>query len=577
MSIQGFKINNQVVKYDYEALDNLPTIPEAVTVDSTLSIQGDAADAKAVGDELNAIADVAFQTVPFSTDSGLIKYADGTVSSSTTSSHTDYVDLSDFVKIKYKRIGATGSSVSGGIAFYTENKTYISGIQSAINQSSNSYLPDLFVADVPANAKYARFTTWTDTTTYGTFELYGERKISDTISAHNDAIESIGNLSFVSIMNNIAFSKGVAWGGSVGATASLSSSVNRVSNMVPYQFGVGTVWISIKQGYRISFRILDQNKKVLSDSGWITASSADFIHTFDVPDDSYYLAFTGGKTGDAAVTLAQFLENIEIKKANRIVSHVNTMFANVKAVNHRGFNLLAPENTLPAFCMSKKNGFRYVEADVRFTSDGVPVLLHDASINRTARNADGTTISSTVNIADITYEQALAYDFGIWKGAEYAGTKIPTLAQFMELCRNIGLTPRVELNVLTTANATTMFNVIDSCGMARKTEYNCNDQTVLQKILELEPCATIVRGMGNHNSSTVDVLGAMKTVNNTIIINAEYTVVTSAFITQCQGYDIELEVYTVDSSNVILGLDPYISGVTSDYMNAAEVLFENYM
>ena len=100
----------------------------------------------------------------------------------------------------------------------------------------------------------------------------------------------------------------------------------------------------------------------------------------------------------------------------------------VKSVNHRGYGD-APENTLPAFIMSCKKGFEYVECDVALTSDGIPVLLHDDTINRTARNADGSQLSEDVNIKDITYAQAVSYDYGLWKSTEYAGTQIPTFAE----------------------------------------------------------------------------------------------------------------------------------------------------
>ena len=110
---------------------------------------------------------------------------------------------------------------------------------------------------------------------------------------------------------------------------------------------------------------------------------------------------------------------------------------NVKAINHRGFSTEAPENTIPAYIMSKNKGFTYVEADVSFTSDGVAVLLHDATIDRTS---DG-----TGNISSMTYEYALQYDFGSWFSAEYAGVKIPTFTEFVTLCKRLGLHPYIEL------------------------------------------------------------------------------------------------------------------------------------
>lgn len=56
MSIKAFNVGGTVQRYDYDALDNKPTIPAAVTVDDTLTTQGAAADAKATGDAIAAIS-----------------------------------------------------------------------------------------------------------------------------------------------------------------------------------------------------------------------------------------------------------------------------------------------------------------------------------------------------------------------------------------------------------------------------------------------------------------------------------------------------------------------------------------
>ena len=78
----------------------------------------------------------------------------------------------------------------------------------------------------------------------------------------------------------------------------------------------------------------------------------------------------------------------------------------VRAVNHRGFNKVAPENTISAYRLSKENGFLFVECDVSFTSDNVPVLLHDDTINRTS-NGKG-------KVSNWTFEALRQLDFGSW-------------------------------------------------------------------------------------------------------------------------------------------------------------------
>ena len=58
--------------------------------------------------------------------------------------------------------------------------------------------------------------------------------------------------------------------------------------------------------------------------------------------------------------------------------------SSMRSVAHRGFSAEAPENTLPAFLLAWQQGFQYVEADIQFTADGCPVLLHDMWIDRTS-------------------------------------------------------------------------------------------------------------------------------------------------------------------------------------------------
>ena len=65
----------------------------------------------------------------------------------------------------------------------------------------------------------------------------------------------------------------------------------------------------------------------------------------------------------------------------------------------------APENSLAAIKMLREKGYYAFETDIRFTKDNVPVLCHDAAINVLARNNDLSTITNTVNLKDITYNE----------------------------------------------------------------------------------------------------------------------------------------------------------------------------
>ena len=75
--------------------------------------------------------------------------------------------------------------------------------------------------------------------------------------------------------------------------------------------------------------------------------------------------------------------------------------------SHRGGVYYTPENTMPAFRAAFSQRYAYIETDPCCTKDGVIVLHHDGTINRTCRNNDGTKIPSSVRLCDLTYEELM--------------------------------------------------------------------------------------------------------------------------------------------------------------------------
>lgn len=240
----------------------------------------------------------------------------------------------------------------------------------------------------------------------------------------------------------------------------------------------------------------------------------------------------------------------------------------VKAVNHRGYCTVAPENTLPAYQLSRKMGFTYVETDVSFTSDGVAVCLHDNTIDRTS---DG-----TGNINDLTYAQVLQYDFGSWKSAEYTGTRIPTLAQFIELCRNLGLKPYVELkssSTYTSAQIESIVDIVKSYGMEDKTTYISFSLTYLEYVRDYDSKARLGY-LADINATNITSANTLKTGTNDVFIDTYYTQATQANVNSCIAAGLPVEVWTVNSGSIINSLNGYVSGVTSDNLIAGKVLYE---
>lgn len=116
----------------------------------------------------------------------------------------------------------------------------------------------------------------------------------------------------------------------------------------------------------------------------------------------------------------------------------------MKLQAHKGVSTEFPENTMPAFVAAVRQGYRVIELDVGVTKDLRFVLLHDDTLNRTARKSDGSMLEDKIAISDITYEQALEYDFGVWYSEEFKGTKITLLDEVLELAKKTGIGIKID-------------------------------------------------------------------------------------------------------------------------------------
>ena len=95
-------------------------------------------------------------------------------------------------------------------------------------------------------------------------------------------------------------------------------------------------------------------------------------------------------------------------------------------VAHRGAGRLAPENTLAAFRLGAQHGYRMFECDAKLSADGVPFLLHDATLQRTT-NGTGTA-------GDLPWSELAQLDAGGSHSRAYAGEPIPTLENLARWC-----------------------------------------------------------------------------------------------------------------------------------------------
>ena len=101
---------------------------------------------------------------------------------------------------------------------------------------------------------------------------------------------------------------------------------------------------------------------------------------------------------------------------------------------HRGASAEAPENTLAAFRRALEVGADGIELDVHLSADGVPVVIHDDTLERTTDGSGPVAAQSRAGLARL--------DAGAWFAPEFSGEELPTLQATLLL-----LAGRLRLNL----------------------------------------------------------------------------------------------------------------------------------
>jgi glycerophosphoryl diester phosphodiesterase len=244
----------------------------------------------------------------------------------------------------------------------------------------------------------------------------------------------------------------------------------------------------------------------------------------------------------------------------------------VKGIAHRGYSRRAPENTLISFEMAFQKGFRHVECDVEWTKDGVPVLLHDETIDRTARNKDGSGISGPVRIGDISYQEACSFDYGIWRGSDFAGNGLPSFEDFMGFCHDRKLHPYIELKgEISIERALVLKDIVQRHSMLRQATWISFHALSLRRIQAIDG-ESRVGCLGTIGPALLDEASRLKSRSGTVFIDSFHEAITTESMSEARGLGLDVEAWTVNDISRIEALAGMgVSGITSDLINAAEI------
>ena len=294
-----------------------------------------------------------------------------------------------------------------------------------------------------------------------------------------------------------------------------------------YYKSMGDISITVNDGYRVGIRLYDSGQdgtfSMYYDSGWHHGK-------FDVPDSNgkYYRLCVSKSDGTSKITPAEFsnisvsysvnsnseLNNLK-KKVNEAVM-ISASSATVKTVAHRGDVLSAPECTEPSYIAARKRGHTIAENDLRISKDGEFVMWHDPTLSKLGNivgidgyslYTDGSTfywydsandsvyihlsgkhVASSMSVSQLTLVNGALYsvadfdletlklmDFGRWFNAAFAGTQILTFAEWVLLCKRLGMEIYVDYKfTYTKEQAEVLVQTVRRYGMLRHTSWICN-------------------------------------------------------------------------------------------------------
>jgi glycerophosphoryl diester phosphodiesterase len=236
-------------------------------------------------------------------------------------------------------------------------------------------------------------------------------------------------------------------------------------------------------------------------------------------------------------------------------------------VGHRGASGHAPEHTLPAYDLALRHGADYIEQDLQLTSDGVLVVLHDPTLDRTAR---GPAEDCTGPVIEKTLAQVKRCDVGSWFNdrypeharPEYVGLRVPTLE---EVFQRYGRGTRYYIETKNPEEAPGMeealLRLIDAHGLLgpaaerRQVLVQSFSAWSLRRLHALAPSLPLVQLFGSTASTSELIRPALADVATYAVgIGPSKAAVDAALVEAAHARCLDVHPYTVDEASEMQAL-----------------------
>jgi len=208
-------------------------------------------------------------------------------------------------------------------------------------------------------------------------------------------------------------------------------------------------------------------------------------------------------------------------------------------IAHRGYSAVNPENTLAAIAAAQKAGADYIEIDVHTTADGVPIVLHDQTVDRTT--------TGTGDVAQLTGAYIAGLEAGSWFSSAFSEQPLPTFEQVLDVFVTGSSTLLLEIKgPETQAEVNRIVDMVTSRGLSSRVVVQSFDENVLRYTKQRAPQLTT--GLLRSNLDA-DPVAVSRELGVTLYNPAGTALLTRpSVIQQLHAAGIAVFVWTVDAA-----------------------------
>jgi glycerophosphoryl diester phosphodiesterase len=213
-------------------------------------------------------------------------------------------------------------------------------------------------------------------------------------------------------------------------------------------------------------------------------------------------------------------------------------------IGHRGASGEAPENTLAAFELALRQGAEGVELDVRLSADGVPVVIHDARLERTT--------SGKGWVREHRASALRRLDAGSWFNRRfpsrarqrYAGTKIPLLSEVLAWARARGCLAFLEIKGATAGTEAKVLEEIEEAGVQSLVTVISFDLPTLRRLRQLD--SRIHLGLDTSRPATGGLATRRAKSLGAVALLPHWAIASRRFIRRAHRNSLRVFAWTVD-------------------------------